>query len=187
MENLFGERLKISRKKMQLTASELAGIMSVAQNTVSRWETGTRAPDFETVRTLARLLNTSVGYLMGEVDDPSPPAEWGKYKVEQMEAENTARPDFAKSAGQIIRVPVYGPEVAACCGNGFGDTECIYAEAEEYIDIPAGFLGPIDKERPPFIIYNKVRRAYNRAEYLPQRVELMRWYADFLDKIKAGP
>jgi integrase len=32
---------------------------------------------------------------------------------------------------------------------------------------------------------NKVRGAYNRAEYLEERVELMQWYADYLDKLKA--
>ena len=31
---------------------------------------------------------------------------------------------------------------------------------------------------------NKVRRAYNRAEYLEERMEMMQWYADFLDKLK---
>lgn len=31
---------------------------------------------------------------------------------------------------------------------------------------------------------NKVRAAYNRAEYWNQRVTLMQWWADFLDKVK---
>jgi integrase len=31
---------------------------------------------------------------------------------------------------------------------------------------------------------NKVRAAYNRAEYWNQRVTLMQWWADFLDEQK---
>ena len=31
---------------------------------------------------------------------------------------------------------------------------------------------------------NKVMRAYNHAEYLPERRELMQWYADWLDGLK---
>jgi integrase len=33
---------------------------------------------------------------------------------------------------------------------------------------------------------NKVRGAYNRAEYLPQRRKMMAWYADHLDRLRAG-
>ena len=32
---------------------------------------------------------------------------------------------------------------------------------------------------------NAVRAAYNHAEYLPQRREMMQWWADFLDEVKA--
>jgi hypothetical protein len=30
---------------------------------------------------------------------------------------------------------------------------------------------------------NKVRGAYNRAECLPEREEMMQWYADWLDNL----
>jgi integrase len=33
---------------------------------------------------------------------------------------------------------------------------------------------------------NKVRRAYNAAEYLAERREMLQWYADYLDALKAG-
>ena len=31
---------------------------------------------------------------------------------------------------------------------------------------------------------NKVVKAYNHAKYLPQRREMMQWYADWLDNLK---
>ena len=33
---------------------------------------------------------------------------------------------------------------------------------------------------------NKVRKAYNRAEYLAERVAMMQWWADFLDGLGSG-
>ena len=33
---------------------------------------------------------------------------------------------------------------------------------------------------------NKVRAAYNRSLYLDERVEMMQWYSNFLDGMKAG-
>ena len=32
---------------------------------------------------------------------------------------------------------------------------------------------------------NRVKAAYNHAEYLPQRKEIMQWWSDYFDKIKA--
>ncbi|MBB5189638.1 integrase [Silvimonas terrae] len=33
---------------------------------------------------------------------------------------------------------------------------------------------------------DEVRAAYNYAEHLPERVEMMQWWADYLDQLKAG-
>lgn len=33
---------------------------------------------------------------------------------------------------------------------------------------------------------NKIRSAYNRAIYLPQRIKMMQWWADFLDAVRTG-
>ncbi|WP_246051658.1 hypothetical protein [Panacagrimonas perspica] len=33
---------------------------------------------------------------------------------------------------------------------------------------------------------NKVKAAYNHAEYLPERRKMMQWWADYLDGLKAG-
>lgn len=34
---------------------------------------------------------------------------------------------------------------------------------------------------------NSIRAAFNHTEYLPQRRELMQWWADFLDDVWKGP
>lgn len=33
---------------------------------------------------------------------------------------------------------------------------------------------------------NSVRAAYNRAQYLPERVKMLQWWADYLDSLKEG-
>jgi integrase len=33
---------------------------------------------------------------------------------------------------------------------------------------------------------NKVRAAYNRSQYIAERTEMMQWYSDYLDSVKAG-
>ena len=31
---------------------------------------------------------------------------------------------------------------------------------------------------------NKVKAAYNHAEYLPERIKMMQWWTDYLDQLK---
>lgn len=69
---IFGERLRRLREKKDITSNDLCFKLNVASGTVSRWETGKREPDLETIRRVADILGTSVAYLMGEIDDPSP-------------------------------------------------------------------------------------------------------------------
>jgi len=33
---------------------------------------------------------------------------------------------------------------------------------------------------------DEVRRAYARADFWPERVEMMKWWADYLDRLKTG-
>lgn len=50
----------------------MAEALGVSPKTVSHWETGEREPDLATLHELARILDTSVAYLVGETDDPGP-------------------------------------------------------------------------------------------------------------------
>ena len=49
-----------------------------------------------------------------------------------------------------------------------------------------GFHTDIIERQLAHIERNKVKSAYNHAEYLPQRKELMQWWADYLDRVKRG-
>ena len=65
-----GIRLKKRRKELGLSGEKIAQELDTTRVTVSRWETGTSEPDDKTKLELARLLNTTVSYLIGETDNP---------------------------------------------------------------------------------------------------------------------
>jgi len=49
-----------------------------------------------------------------------------------------------------------------------------------------GFSPDIIEKQLAHAERNKVRSAYNHASYLPQRQEMMQFWADYLDSLKAG-
>jgi transcriptional regulator with XRE-family HTH domain len=59
-------RLKELRKKAELTQRELAGLLGVAQNTISQWELGEREPDNDTLKSLAKFFGVSTDYLLND-------------------------------------------------------------------------------------------------------------------------
>ena len=59
------EKLKEIRKSKKISQKEFAEHMNVAQNTVSRWETGERLMDSDTLIKAADFFNVSVDYLLG--------------------------------------------------------------------------------------------------------------------------
>ena len=65
-----GERAKLRRKQLGLSGETIAKALNTTRVTVSRWEAGVSEPDDKTKIALAKLLNTSVAYLMDEADTP---------------------------------------------------------------------------------------------------------------------
>jgi len=49
-----------------------------------------------------------------------------------------------------------------------------------------GFRPDVIERQLAHIEHNKVRAAYNRAEYLPERKKMMQWWADYLEKAAAS-
>lgn len=67
-----GERIRKKRKELGLSCEKVAQELKTTKVTVSRWEKGDSEPNDKTKFALARLLKTSVSYLIGEIDDPLP-------------------------------------------------------------------------------------------------------------------
>ena len=67
---LFAERIKSLRTKERYSQTEFGEIVGVRPNTVWRWENNKAKPDAETIVKIARALNTTTAYLLGETDTP---------------------------------------------------------------------------------------------------------------------
>jgi transcriptional regulator with XRE-family HTH domain len=103
-----GERIRTARKN-KFTQAKLAEAIGVHEMTVRRWEIGPRVPNADDLKRLAAVLDTSLAYLLGEVDDPTPPLigitkphaadEGPDFIVEQQQKVNPRIPtleDFAR-------------------------------------------------------------------------------------------
>ena len=64
----LSERLKLLRKKKDLTQEQLADYMGVSPQAVSRWETGATSPDISALPMLADLFEITVDELLGVND-----------------------------------------------------------------------------------------------------------------------
>ena len=64
-------RLKELRKKKGLTQLRLAMELNMAQNTLSRYETGEREADYKTLILFADYFGVSIDYLLERTDDPT--------------------------------------------------------------------------------------------------------------------
>ena len=61
----FEQRLKMLRKKKNLTQTELASKVGTTQGTVGKWENGKLEPNLEKVVELAKELEATTDYLLG--------------------------------------------------------------------------------------------------------------------------
>jgi transcriptional regulator with XRE-family HTH domain len=68
---MFKERLLELRKNNKMTQEELATNLNVSKQTVGSWERGRTEPSIEIIVTLAKLLNTTVDYLLGKTNIPT--------------------------------------------------------------------------------------------------------------------
>ena len=66
-----GEKLQSLRKQNNYTQEELADIMNVSRQSISKWESDVAFPETEKLIALAKLYNCSIDYLLNnENDDP---------------------------------------------------------------------------------------------------------------------
>lgn len=61
-----GEKIAALRKKKNLTQEQLAEMLNVARQSVSRWEMDVAFPETEKLIKLSRLLDCSIDYLLDE-------------------------------------------------------------------------------------------------------------------------
>jgi transcriptional regulator with XRE-family HTH domain len=65
----FGKKIAALRKQLKLSQTDLAGQLNTSVSVISRYERDEMTPSIETAKKLAALLDTSVGYLLGETEN----------------------------------------------------------------------------------------------------------------------
>lgn len=63
-------RLKELREQRHISQVFLGMELGMSQNTISRYETGAREADYDTLVAFADYFNVSVDYLLGRTDNP---------------------------------------------------------------------------------------------------------------------
>lgn len=66
---LRGDRLKTAREKRGFSQEEFSEEMEIKQQQLSRWETGKQDPSGNALFRMSQILNVSVDYLLGLVDE----------------------------------------------------------------------------------------------------------------------
>ena len=63
-------RLKELRKQRGISQLKLALDLSMSQNSISRYETGSRQADYKTLIAFADYFNVSIDFLLGRTNNP---------------------------------------------------------------------------------------------------------------------
>lgn len=69
---LIGERIKLMRERYGHERTKLSVEIGLPPNSIGQYERGESAPQPLTLVKLAEKFNTSVDYLVGNTDDPTP-------------------------------------------------------------------------------------------------------------------
>lgn len=64
----FGKRLRECREAKKLSQLDLAKLMKTVHTVIGKYELDKMKPSIEVAGRLAKLLDTTVGHLMGEID-----------------------------------------------------------------------------------------------------------------------
>lgn len=83
----IGERIAARRKQLKLSQEELAERVGVRAQTVSRWERGKNLGRLNNLEQLATALETTVGELMDDLEQPGAAKEQLRSRVRLLEEE----------------------------------------------------------------------------------------------------
>jgi len=64
--NTYGKRMVSIRKERKMTQEELAKKLNTSISVIGRYERDEMTPSIEVAKKIAKFLNTTVGYLLGE-------------------------------------------------------------------------------------------------------------------------
>ncbi|WP_461630283.1 helix-turn-helix domain-containing protein [Labilibaculum euxinus] len=64
----FGKKIATLRKTSKMSQTELSKALNTSTSVIGRYERDEMTPSIDAARKLAKILNTTVGYLLGETE-----------------------------------------------------------------------------------------------------------------------
>ena len=98
----FGEKLSKERKLNNYTQEQLAEILGVSRQTVSKWELDIVYPETDKLVKLGELFHCSMDYLLKESVDDKGDAKLGKERESLLSPKNKRRVKKTLKIGGII-------------------------------------------------------------------------------------
>ncbi len=98
----FADKLKIIRAERNMTQENLAELLNVSRQSISKWETGAGYPETEKLILIAKELEISLDYLLMDKIEPSE------------EVASEIRPTANVSSGRISITTYDGKEIISC-------------------------------------------------------------------------
>ena len=165
--NSAGENIRIARERKKLNQAELAKLIGVSNDTVSRWETGKRQPRLQDLNKLAEILKVPFSFVAGRNDETSPSYSENASAILNVtprsnsdllltvdarnNALNTAQ---SKIKHALISIPLLTVAAAASCGAGNG----LYGVDQDNGDtimIERDIISQYDESRKPFALHTE--------------------------------
>ena len=104
------KRLRERREQNKLSKRKAAKLIGVSQPAYLRYESGERTPSVQVTKEIAKVFHTSVDYLSGESNNPSPDIlEVSKFKNEDIF--NLIEKCNSMSESQLKRVLAYAAKI----------------------------------------------------------------------------
>lgn len=103
----FGEKLCSLRKKSGMSQEDLADMIKVSRQAVSRWETAGILPDAENIIKLSRLFGVSADYLLHDEYSSDADIPAVKDTTDEMKKEQNRQIAFTVCIGILIMLEVF--------------------------------------------------------------------------------
>jgi transcriptional regulator with XRE-family HTH domain len=88
----FGKKLRECREAKNLSQKDLASILNTSYSVIGKYERDEMIPSIEVAKNISKILNTTVGYLLGETEQDNlfkDPAMLNRFnEIEKLDGEN---------------------------------------------------------------------------------------------------
>ncbi|HET7628151.1 MAG TPA: helix-turn-helix transcriptional regulator [Bacillales bacterium] len=106
MENILGSRIKRLRENRGLSQKQLAAELEISNVQLSRYESGNRKPDPDTIASFANYFDVSADYLLGIASSVSDPQAEYVSEQEQLLLQTLKRhPQLEHVLYQLLQSP----------------------------------------------------------------------------------